>query len=177
MPCGCGNLGRVPQAGMRRAVGPPRLSVRPPSYRRRHRPTPPGPRAKTVPSSSSISTEATESTAPEKPAAEKMFGKAEGTAMLRNNPMSTFIALRPKMSRKFPSFSRVGRPFHPSSFLIQPSAAPRSPQTPPHSPTPIPVLTVSGAAGAKANSSQKTVQPTRLSSQGPNSRAGTSRPR
>ena len=51
-------------------------------------------------------------------------------AMLRNNPMSASISLRPKMSRKFPSFFRVGRPIHPSSFIIQPSYAPRSPQTP-----------------------------------------------
>ena len=50
--------------------------------------------------------------------------------MLRNNPMSAAIPLRPQISRKFPSFSRVGRPIHTSSFIIQPSDTPRSPHTP-----------------------------------------------
>ena len=43
--------------------------------------------------------------------------------MLRNNPMSASISLRPQIARKFPSRSRVERPFHPSS-------TPLSPQTP-----------------------------------------------
>jgi hypothetical protein len=50
--------------------------------------------------------------------------------MLRNNSMSAFISLRPKIPRKFPSRSRLKLPIHSSSFIIQPSATPRSPQTP-----------------------------------------------
>jgi hypothetical protein len=46
------------------------------------------------------------------------------------NPMSGFISLRAQISRRFPSRPRVELPSHPSSFRIQPSFAPRSPQTP-----------------------------------------------
>jgi hypothetical protein len=74
-----------------------------------------------------------------------VLGTAERMAMLRNNPMSAAISLRPQVSRKFPSRPHADLPIHPLSFRIQPSSAP-------HSPTPVPVLTVSGAAGAKVNS-------------------------
>jgi hypothetical protein len=50
--------------------------------------------------------------------------------MLRNNPMSASISLRPQIARKFPSQSRVERPLHPSYFVFHPSSAPLSPQTP-----------------------------------------------
>lgn len=50
--------------------------------------------------------------------------------MLRNNSMSAFISSPAQISRKFPSRPRVELPIHPSSFTIQPSATPRSPQTP-----------------------------------------------
>ena len=62
--------------------------------------------------------------------ARKELGKAERIAMLRNNLMSAAIPLRPQIIRRFPSFSRVGRPIHPSSFAFHPSSTPRSPQTP-----------------------------------------------
>ena len=50
--------------------------------------------------------------------------------MLHKYPMSASISLRPQISRKLPSRSRVELPIHPSSFIIQPSSTPRSPQTP-----------------------------------------------
>ena len=50
--------------------------------------------------------------------------------MLRNYLMSASISLRPQISRKFPSRTRVKLPIHPSSFGFHPSSAPLSPQTP-----------------------------------------------
>jgi len=67
--------------------------------------------------------------------------------MLQNYLMIASISLRPQISRKFPSQTRVKLPIHPSSFVFHPSSAP-------HSPAPFPVLAVPGAPGAKANSSQ-----------------------
>ena len=50
--------------------------------------------------------------------------------MLGNYLMSASISLRPQISRKFPSRTRVKLPIHPSSFGFHPSSAPLSPQTP-----------------------------------------------
>ena len=50
--------------------------------------------------------------------------------MLSNYLMSASISLRPQISRKFPSRTRVKLPIHPSSFVFHPSSAPLSPQTP-----------------------------------------------
>ena len=50
--------------------------------------------------------------------------------MLGNYFMSASIALRPQISREFPSQTRVKLPIHPSSVGFHPSSAPLSPQTP-----------------------------------------------
>ena len=103
--------------------------------------------AKTVPSWSSIRTEAAEGTAPENTAAKQIcLAKRSGRPSSRPSPQRMNLAATASSLGKSPLRSSVTRALH-ALF------APRSPHTP-HSPTPVRVPTVSGAAGAKAISLQ-----------------------
>ncbi len=82
-----------------------------------------------------------------KTAAEKMLGTADRGIIVANNA----CAQEPLRNRIFlpREISRAERRRQRASYSFRPSL----PQTA-HSPTPVPILTVSGAAGAKANSLQ-----------------------